>query len=261
MGANVARAATDTRGEQRETPSFFRPEPHTSAAHTRRVPRMHIHIGRRLSYANVAATLALVFSMSGGALAATHYLISSTSQINPKVLKKLKGGSGKAGVNGVAGAPGAAGATGPTGPAGSQGKEGAQGKEGQQGQEGKEGKEGPFVATLPSGKTLTGHYHLELDNVTNAHGDIGQGYSYAFPLASDPTTHFIASGATAPAQCPGSAAEPKALPGNLCVYEGTSNSDVVSFGVETDRHGFGLLMENTGSSSFWSIGSWAVTAP
>lgn len=43
----------------------------------------------RLSYANVAATLALVFSMSGGALAATHYLINSTKQINPKVLKKL----------------------------------------------------------------------------------------------------------------------------------------------------------------------------
>jgi hypothetical protein len=225
---------------------------------------MKIHIGRRLSYANVAATLALVFSMSGGALAASHYLINSTSQINPKVLKKLKGGTGKAGANGVAGAPGGAGATGPAGPAGSQGKEGAQGKEGQQGQEGKEGKEGkegPFVTTLPSGKTLTGHYHLELDNVTNTNGDIGQGYSYAFPLASNPATHFIASGTTAPAQCPGSVAEPKALAGNLCVYEGTSNSDKVEFGVETDRYGFGLLMENTGSSSFWSIGSWAVTAP
>src|SRR5438876_8031642 len=44
----------------------------------------------RLTYANVAATLALVFSMTGGALAAKHYLINSTSQINPKVLKKLK---------------------------------------------------------------------------------------------------------------------------------------------------------------------------
>jgi hypothetical protein len=76
---------------------------------------------KRLSYANVAATLALVFSMTGGALAANHYLISSTKQINPKVLKKLKGPKGKTG---------AAGAQGP------QGKEGAQGKQGVQGQPG-----------------------------------------------------------------------------------------------------------------------------
>jgi hypothetical protein len=40
----------------------------------------------RFTYANVAATLALVFSMSGGALAASHYLITSKKQIAPKVL-------------------------------------------------------------------------------------------------------------------------------------------------------------------------------
>jgi hypothetical protein len=44
---------------------------------------------KRLSYANVAATMALVFSMSGGALAAKHYLLSSTKQISPKVLKSF----------------------------------------------------------------------------------------------------------------------------------------------------------------------------
>jgi hypothetical protein len=43
----------------------------------------------RLSYANVVATLAFVLAMSGGALAATHYLITSTKQISPRVLKKL----------------------------------------------------------------------------------------------------------------------------------------------------------------------------
>ena len=61
----------------------------------------------RLTYANVAATLALVFSMTGGALAAKHYLINSTRQINPKVLKKLKARlKGKTGARGPAGAPG-----------------------------------------------------------------------------------------------------------------------------------------------------------
>jgi hypothetical protein len=79
---------------------------------------------RRLSYANVVATLALVFAMSGGALAANHYLINSTKQINPKVLKSLKGNAGKAGANG---ATGAAGATGPAGSTGATGATGAAG--------------------------------------------------------------------------------------------------------------------------------------
>jgi hypothetical protein len=76
---------------------------------------------RRLSYANITVTLALVFAMSGGALAANHYLINSTKQINPKVLKKLVGKPGKTGATGSTGATGAAGATGKEGP---QGKEG-----------------------------------------------------------------------------------------------------------------------------------------
>jgi hypothetical protein len=79
---------------------------------------------RRLSYANVTATLALFFAMSGGALAAKHYLISSTKQINPKVLRALKGKGG---------------ATGSIGTSGATGKEGPQGKEGKTGPEGKTG--------------------------------------------------------------------------------------------------------------------------
>lgn len=82
---------------------------------------------RRLNYANITATVALVFSMSGGALAANHYLINSTSQVNPKVLKKLKG---KDGANGANGAPGATGATGTTGATGGAGKEGPPGPAG-----------------------------------------------------------------------------------------------------------------------------------
>lgn len=76
---------------------------------------------RHVSYANVAATLALVLSMSGAAVAAKHYLINSTSQINPKVLKKLKGNRGPAGAPGTAGAPGATGSAGKEGPKGEPG--------------------------------------------------------------------------------------------------------------------------------------------
>lgn len=50
----------------------------------------HIGLRRpRLSYANVAATLALVVALSGGALAATQYVVTSTNQIKPSVLKTL----------------------------------------------------------------------------------------------------------------------------------------------------------------------------
>jgi hypothetical protein len=73
-------------------------------------------ISRRVTYANVAATLALFLSLSGGALAARHYLITSKNQISPKVLHKLKGKPGKPGKAGPAGAPGA---PGPAGAAGS----------------------------------------------------------------------------------------------------------------------------------------------
>jgi hypothetical protein len=100
---------------------------------------------RRLTYANVTATLALFFALSGGALAASHYLINSTRQINPKVLKALKGDAGATGVAGATGAAGVRGtdgSKGSEGPKGERGEKGSEGKEGLRGKEGKEGKEG-----------------------------------------------------------------------------------------------------------------------
>ncbi len=45
---------------------------------------------KHLSYANVVATFALLFAMSGGALAAKHYLLNSVHQINPRVMRELR---------------------------------------------------------------------------------------------------------------------------------------------------------------------------
>lgn len=73
---------------------------------------------QRLTYANVVATLALVISMSGGAIAASHYLITSTSQIKPSVLRAIKGRSGPAGPAGPSGA--ASTVAGPQGPPGGE---------------------------------------------------------------------------------------------------------------------------------------------
>jgi hypothetical protein len=107
-----------------------------------------------LTYANVVATMALVFSMTGGALAAGHYLINSTKQINPKVLKKLHGAKGAHGARGATGATGAVGATGAlgaTGAGGSAGKEGKEGKQGPQGIPGTATNTGATGVTGPTG--------------------------------------------------------------------------------------------------------------
>jgi hypothetical protein len=76
------------------------------------------------------ATVALFFALSGGALAAKHYLINSTSQINPKVLKKLAGKTGPTGTQGKEGGPGREGSPGKEGPAGKEGKQGVTGPAG-----------------------------------------------------------------------------------------------------------------------------------
>jgi hypothetical protein len=85
--------------------------------------RMHL---RKPSPGTAIALVALFFALGGTAIAAHHYLITSTKQIKPSVLKKLK-------LPGATGARGAAGASGPQGPAGPQGPQGAQGPQGPQG--------------------------------------------------------------------------------------------------------------------------------
>src|ERR1700752_1864294 len=95
---------------------------------------------RRINRATVIATVALVFAMSGGAYAAGHFLITSTKQIKPSVLAKLKGKTGPAGAKGANGASGAPGPQGPVGPAGAAGA-------GTPGPEGKPGAAGENVTT------------------------------------------------------------------------------------------------------------------
>jgi hypothetical protein len=140
--------------------------------------------GRRVGGSGVVAVVALVFALSGGAYAAGRYVVTSTKQISPKVLKALKGANGK---NGVAGAPGAAGPAGPAGPAGGKGETGAAGsaggagKEGPKGVEGPEGPEGsPWTAggVLPEGKTETGAWSVQSFSESLALSSV----SFAIPL-------------------------------------------------------------------------------
>jgi Collagen triple helix repeat (20 copies) len=175
-------------------------------------------VWRRLTYANVLMTFALVFAMSGGAYAAKHYLITSTKQISPKVLKALQGKSGPAGKNGTNGANGAPGEKGAQGSQGSAGPAGT-GKEGPVGPAGPQGPTGQtgFTETLPSKKTEIGDWSIGQAASESFQYD---SISFVIPLESAPIPVYVMELQTEPTHCPGTVKSPTAEPGYLCVYAG-----------------------------------------
>jgi hypothetical protein len=215
---------------------------------------MFSRIRKHLTYANVAMTIALVFAMTGGAYAAKHYLITSTKQISPSVLKAL---AGKRGTTGPAGAAG------PTGPAGAKGENGATGPEGKEGKPGGPGGPGTsvtskslpegntncpaggseFVAgaatyacngspwtaggTLPSGKTETGAWGIAAVPASIFGSELAAtGISFAIPLQSAPAVSIVAAGGKGAGgkTCPttSSVEKPEAEPGHLCIFVGAA---------------------------------------
>ena len=103
----------------------------------------------RLTYANVASTLALFFALSGTAFAGAHLLVTGADvkdhsltgvdikkgslglkTLSPAARAKLKGATGPTGATGPQGAHGSQGPIGQQGPAGPQGATGPQGPAG-----------------------------------------------------------------------------------------------------------------------------------
>lgn len=183
---------------------------------------------KRLSYTNVLMTLALVFAMSGGAYAAGRYVITSTKQIKPSVLKQLQGKVGPGGAQGPvgpAGAPGPAGAKAETGP---KGEAGAKGEAGPKGETGKEGSPWTDGGTLPSDKTETGEIGFERENPVEGEKEL-YAVSFPIPLAATVEPHFIGtdeelageakeSPAIKEGKCKGTPEKPGAGAGNFCVF-------------------------------------------
>jgi hypothetical protein len=176
----------------------------------------------RITYANVAVTVALVFMMTGGAFAASKILITSKKQISPKVLKALHGAVGRRGPAGPAGPVGPAGPAGPVGPTGKDGTNGINGKDGAPGTTGTAGPPGPVGPTGPqgplqSGKTENGTWQYIGSTVNGAKG--AAALSFTLPLETAPKgVEFLYSG-QAGANCSGTAAAPTAPAGFLCVYD------------------------------------------
>jgi hypothetical protein len=210
-------------------------------------------IRRHLSYANIVATLALLFAMGGSAVAAKHYLINSTKQINPKVLKALRGARGPRGF-GSQGLQGPRGVTGLTGVTGSLGPKGAEGVPGQS-----------ALTPLQSGQTESGDFGASSPNSTTT-GVFDETVTFPIPLAAEvPESKVIF--ATGPTEhCPGPS---RADAGFLCVYT------KISFGVAepprmeeyeeeisngSGRFGFDLEWDITKAGAF-AFGTYTVTAP
>ena len=166
---------------------------------------------RRFGSAGVViAVVALVFAMIGGAYAASSGLSPQQKKEVKKIAKKFAGKQGPAGPQGPAGANGKDGAQGPTGPAGTNGTNGTNGATGATGPTGS-----PWTAggTLPPGATETGAYFVE-----GPTGEFRRAVlSFPIPLASAPT--YIKPGEPEYAsKCAGSATDPSAAAGFLCVY-------------------------------------------
>lgn len=106
---------------------------------------------RRPTPATIIAIVALFVALGGTAVAASRYIITSTSQIKPSVLKDLHGHDG---ATGPAGTPGQVGATGQAGAQGTPGLAGNPGEKGATGDEGAVGKEGPQGPPGASGTTI-----------------------------------------------------------------------------------------------------------
>lgn len=117
-------------------------------------------------------------------------------------------------------------------------------------------------------KTIQGNYAAGLQ-AANTNDDGWDSISFGFQLASAPQEHFIQAGAAAPAACPGSAVNPQAAAGHLCVYESVSfnRGSVVLFTGTTgavnqaSKWGAGVWLIPTAPGNAYSYGTWAVTAP
>jgi hypothetical protein len=250
----------------------------------------------RFGVPGVVSVLALVLAMTGGAFAAQDQISSSGDQVQSAQKKKKKkaakgkrGPRGKQGAKGDTGAAGPQGAQGPAGPGGPAGPAGPQGAPGQDGAPGTPGNDGApgtpgvtgFTEVLPSGETEKGAWYV---------GGIASGgsgfavISFNIPLAEPiAATNALHPGKVGyEANCTGTAANPTAASGYLCLYTGGSSTagtppaptasyfyipgsleailQPSSNGSGAGRTGARILIQGTAANAFM-FGTFAVTAP
>lgn len=124
-----------------------------------------------------------------------------------------------------------------------------------------------LAGPLASGQTLIGY--------VDSAGHVGAGeiapetsISFQIPLAAAPAFHIIPVGGPSTGACPGTATNPSAAPGNLCIYEATLVNTTgfslpAGLNPVTGPTRFGLpgLLGASTSGDYIARGAWAVTAP
>lgn len=203
----------------------------------------------------IVAIVALVAALTGSAIAAVDRLSGQEKKEVAKIAKRYAGQPGAIGPKGDTGATGSKGDTGPIGPEGPQGKQGVQGKE---------GPPGPTETKLPSGKTLKGLWQFQTEGNDEAFVTV------SFPLRvvePTPQMHWIGLSEVSEEDeeaCPGTAADPKALPGHFCLYADNISSTSAPFPNEfagfDPSAGWRGTFNIEESKAAFGFGSWAVTA-
>jgi hypothetical protein len=119
---------------------------------------------------------------------------------------------------------------------------------------------------LPTGATLRGTFGHSF-TATAAGQFSATAVAFGFVLSAAPTAHFIALNAVAPTGCPGTATNPQADAGHLCVYE-SNVGNATGQGVCDQSNcpgatpvGFHFIYASVGVGTSFSRGAWAVTAP
>lgn len=206
-------------------------------------------IRRNLTPSTALAVIALVFAMSGGAIAAknaTDSAEASKSQRGPK------GPRGKQGPQGLQGLQGAKGDTGERGPVGPQGPKGATGD--------------PWTAGgfLPSGVTIGGTWVAGAGPAILP-GPIGAAaapISFGMPMKGLPTIKVVKkdqSGTEHATECPGNPIIPKAAKGFLCLYT-VEEAAGMTFQSATPTP-YGGVVAFLGTPGTGNAGVWVATAP
>ena len=202
-----------------------------------------------MSYANVVATLCLFLLLGGSAAYAAAQLAKNS--VDTKQLKKGAVTAAKVKKHSLLANDFKSG----------QLPSGERGPAGPRGEPGERGEPGPLATVLPSGKTLTGIYAAQ-GKYVNGFQPFLQTISFQPPLNSAPKLNLLEVGDGPTAACPGSAKEPQAAPGNLCVYEAlnTSGSELaIEKSIVGAKRGVALIAAIPTGENFSFQGSWAVT--
>jgi hypothetical protein len=202
-------------------------------------------IRRNLSPPTAIAVVALVFAMSGGAIAAKNYAAGpAKASSQAKKAKVKRGPRGPKGKRGLQGLPGPQGPVGPQGPKGDTGD--------------------PWTAGgfLPSGASLGGTWIAGVGpELGFGKGAAAASISFGLPLQAPPEIVIVKKGKEGEehaAECPGSAVVPKAAKGKLCLYTVQESGLELQAAIPAP---VGAILTYVGTPGTGDAGTWAVTAP